>query len=205
MKGHLVIFAKAPVAGAVKTRLAADLGSGRATALYRHMLAHTLRVGERACRLGGHRMTVALDPTPTDAHLKGVLAGRFERMAQGGGSLGERMKRFMTFGSPGPVVIIGADAPMLGERDLLRAFDALRGHDGVFGPAADGGYWLVGMARRRAAPRLFENVRWSSAHALDDTLKSLPSDFRCCHLRTMGDVDQADDLMPHSLLFTCRR
>ncbi|MBY0423285.1 MAG: DUF2064 domain-containing protein, partial [Parvularculaceae bacterium] len=66
--------------------------------------------------------------------------------------------------------------------------------DAVFGPATDGGFWLVGLARRRPAPGLFQSVRWSSEHALADAVRSLPRGFETAFLETLSDVDQAEDL-----------
>ena len=94
----------------------------------------------------------------------------------------------------GPVVIIGADAPGMRARHLRRAFHALRGADAVFGPAADGGYWLIGLNRRRAAPDLFKGVRWSTKHALKDTAQTLPAYFDVRMVETLADVDEAGDL-----------
>ena len=62
------------------------------------------------------------------------------------------------------------------------------------GPAEDGGYWLVGLNRRRAAPNLFRGVRWSTKHALADTLKTLPASFYVGMLERLADVDEAKDL-----------
>ena len=96
---------------------------------------------------------------------------------------------------PGPVVIIGADIPGVTRTDIDAAFRALGDADAVFGPAEDGGYWLIGLARgRRTAPAgLFNNVRWSTVHALADTKASL-GDARIAHVRTLRDVDTAEDL-----------
>ena len=60
--------------------------------------------------------------------------------------------------------------------------------------ARDGGYWLIGLARRRPAPDLFRHVRWSTSHALEDTHNSLPKSFQVALLDEMGDVDTVRDL-----------
>ena len=95
---------------------------------------------------------------------------------------------------PGPVVIIGADIPGILPRHLEDAFAALGRADVAVGPAPDGGYWLIGLARRRAVPPgLFRDVRWSSPHALEDTLATLPG-HRIATVATLRDVDCGDDL-----------
>lgn len=190
MRGTVIIFVKAPVAGLVKTRLAAAVGYGRAAALFRVLVQRTITESLK----GEWRTMLAVDPpwaAGTEAQFWPI---HIPRMAQGRGDLGERMARGFVNAPPGPVVIIGADAPGLRARHLRRAFEALNGADAVFGPAEDGGYWLVGWNRRRAAPDLFKGVRWSTKHALKDTLKTLPSSFDVRMLETLADVDEAKDL-----------
>ncbi len=117
------------------------------------------------------------------------------RWPQGRGDLGARMGRVFRCFPPGPVAIVGADVPAIQPRHVAAAFRALGAADAVFGPAEDGGYWLVGLARgRRAAPAgLFRGVRWSTRHALADSRASL-GDTRIALLETLRDVDSAEDL-----------
>jgi hypothetical protein len=92
--------------------------------------------------------------------------------------------------SHGPVVIVGSDIPDIAPAHIARAFAALGDHDFVFGPAADGGFWLVGARRRPAVPAgLFDGVRWSTPHALADTLAGLPKTARVAMIATLDDVD----------------
>jgi glycosyltransferase A (GT-A) superfamily protein (DUF2064 family) len=112
--------------------------------------------------------------------------------AQGGGDIGARMARAIAACPPGPALLIGADIPGVTPAHIARAFQAVRGHDLVFGPAADGGFWLVGAsAAGRRALVFADNIRWSSAHALADTLSGLPPGTRIAHADTMEDVDTA--------------
>ncbi len=113
-------------------------------------------------------------------------------VGQGRGDLGIRMHRACARVPRGQVVIVGSDIPGVCADDVAAAFRALGGADAVFGPALDGGYWLVGMGPRRPA-RPFWGVRWSSEHALADTLANFRG-RRVAFLRTMRDVDTADDL-----------
>ena len=190
MRGTVIIFVKAPVAGRVKTRLACEIGYGRAAALFRILMKRTIAESLK----GVWRTILAVDP-PSAVHEDARFwAPHLPRMAQGGGDLGRRMARAFESAPPGPVIIIGADAPGLRARHLRAAFTALRHADAAFGPAQDGGYWLVGLNRRRAAPHLFSGVRWSTKHALKDTLKTLPAGFGVAMLETLQDVDEASDL-----------
>lgn len=191
MRGTVIIFAKAPRAGAVKTRLAAGIGAGRAAALFRIM---TERVVSEAVK-GPWRTIVAVDSASALSGWENIIPRKVSRRLQGGGDLGARMARAFHAAPPGPVMIIGADAPGLRARHLREGFRALNGADAVFGPARDGGYWLMGLSRRRAAPDLFQGVRWSSPHALADTLNTLPPAFKTAMLTTLSDIDEAADLV----------
>jgi hypothetical protein len=100
----------------------------------------------------------------------------------------ERQLRF----HQGPTCIIGADIPGIEAPHIAQAFKALGDHDAVFGPAPDGGYWLVGL-KHAPKPGLFANVRWSTEHALADSRATLP-DARIATIATLADVDTAADL-----------
>ncbi len=188
---HLVIFVKAPRLGAVKTRLAADVGAVAALRFYRTTSARILR------RLGNdRRWTCWLAVTPDRyAGDRRFWPAKLRRIPQGRGDLGARMARPLRRLPPGPVVIVGSDIPGLGAAQVVRAFRALGGDDAVVGPAADGGYWLIGLGRRRPVPRgVFDNVRWSGPHALADTLASLGPNSRVAVLEELADIDDGADL-----------
>ena len=123
-----------------------------------------------------------------------IWPAHLPRMVQGQGDLGDRMARVMRSLPPGPVCIIGADIPGVGKPQIARAFAALGAKDAVFGPAPDGGYWLVGLKRVSAVPaRLFADVRWSGEYALSDTLRAFDPD-RVALVDLLRDVDSAADL-----------
>ena len=178
---RLVIMAKAPRAGAVKSRLARAIGAAPAAFVYRHLLARTLRVVGR-----DPRWTTIVAVTPDTA------APRFAGMPQGPGDLGARMDRLMRTLPPGPVVIVGTDIPRISATDIARAFASLGSADAVFGPAADGGYWLVGMKRRPRVRAIFSRVRWSSDNALADTLANCTG-LDVVMLDERADIDTGDD------------
>jgi rSAM/selenodomain-associated transferase 1 len=194
---HLVVMARTPRLGTVKRRLARDIGALAALRFYRGTLRSLLyAVGEDP------RWTtwLALTPDPRGhrpGSLRTIAQTRLRIVGQGGGDLGARMGRFLRDASPGPVVIVGTDIPDLGAAHIARAFAALGDHDWVFGPAADGGYWLIGAARRRGLPRdPFAGVRWSSAHALSDTVANLEG-ARIAYLEELADIDTGADLARH--------
>jgi uncharacterized protein len=182
---HLIIMAKAPRLGLVKSRLARDIGLAEAWAFYRRTLAD---VSRRLAADG--RWTTWLGVSPDGAALKGALwPVNCPRMAQGDGDLGQRMARLLSAVPPGPAVLIGADIPGIKATHINQAFRCLGANDAVFGPATDGGYWLVGMRHRSVFVDIFRDVRWSSADALDDTLANLPKRWRHGLVATLDDVD----------------
>ena len=94
---------------------------------------------------------------------------------------------------PGPVVLVGSDIPHLRSHHVARAFALLGQNDLVFGPARDGGFWLIGAKRMRPLPQtLFAGVRWSTSTALADTLASLPKHVTTAFADTLDDVDDAE-------------
>jgi len=93
----------------------------------------------------------------------------------------------------GPVLIVGADIPGLSRHQIAAAFTKLGTYEAVLGPAEDGGYYLIGLKRVRAQPPgLFSDVRWSTKHALSDTLRTLPG--RVAMIERLRDVDTLADL-----------
>ena len=189
LSNHLVVFAKTPRLGRIKTRLGRDIGAVAAWAFYRLTLSSVLRrLG--ADRGGDRRWRCWLAGTPdSDIHLRNTWPGGWWRVNQGEGDLGARMGRLARALPPGPVVIVGADVPAIRRHHIAAAFKALGRHDAVFGPAADGGYWLVGLRRRPRFADVFAGVRWSTEHALSDTVENLDPGHTHALLETLEDVD----------------
>ncbi len=189
---RLVIFAKAPVLGTVKSRLAADVGFVEATRWYRSNCARLVRT------LGAdNRWQLIIALSPDDAAMNtswsDIFPCRVPRIPQRGGSLGTRMARVLDELGPGPVVIVGSDIPAIEPAHIEKAFRALGQADLVLGPSSDGGYWLIGKGVGSSPPISLEHVRWSTVHTLDDTLAAL-SGRRIALLDTLDDVDEGSDL-----------
>ncbi len=189
----IVVFARAPLLGTVKRRLAAEIGDRAALRFHTATLTRLLRMLS-----ADRRFRTALAVTPDRAPLR--VPHRVTRVAQGSGDLGQRMGRAFRRFPHRRVAIIGCDIPDANAADVAAAFRSLGRADAVFGPAADGGYWLVGMSPRRPA-HPFAAVRWSSRHALADTLANF-STRRVTLLRVLHDVDTAEDW--RSLRAACR-
>lgn len=181
----MIVFARAPRLGAVKRRLARDIGERAALRFHCGTLTRLARA-----LAADRRFRTVLAVTPDRAGFR--FPARLPRLAQGRGDLGRRMHRACARFPRGRVAIIGSDIPEAGPSDLAAAFRALGRADAAFGPAEDGGYWLVALSPRRPA-RPFRRVRWSTKHALADTLANFRG-RRVGFLRRLHDVDTAADL-----------
>lgn len=189
MKGTLIIMVKEPRPGRVKTRLGRDIGLTASAWWFRHQTRRLLR------RLRDPRWDIVLAVSPDREGMQSrVWPQELRRRPQGRGDLGARMARMLGQVSQGPACLIGADIPAISRKEIAQGFAALGNHDAVFGPAPDGGFWLIGLKHpRRQPPHFFKNVRWSSEYALADSIATLP-DHRIARIATLRDVDTADDL-----------
>jgi len=194
MNKGLIVFAREPIPGTVKTRLAAEIGDRPAAALYDTMLQEVLRT---ARQLKGVETVVFW--ACEEAALP-FLAGRYmcSSRRQSPGDLGLRMRAAFgeMFASGSDVCcIIGSDAPDLPLSYILEAYRLLAAPqpDVVFGPCRDGGYYLLGM--RRVWPQLFTEIPWSSAHVLERSLAAArDSGLDTALLPEWQDIDTVEDL-----------
>ena len=185
MRPRLVIMLKEPVAGRVKTRLGRDIGMTASAWWFRHQSAALIR------RLQSPRWETWLAVAPDTALHSRFWPAHLPRMAQGRGDLGVRMARILR-SSKGPVVLMGGDIPGVESFHIAEAFRQLGRKKLVFGPAEDGGFWLVGT--RGQVPRgLFENVRWSGPDTLADTRASA-NGAQMGEVAMLRDVDTVADL-----------
>ncbi len=185
MRDVAIVFARAPRLGVVKRRLARDIGDRAALRFHSNALNRLIR--GLAC---DRRFATVVAVAPDRARLR--LPGHVARISQGAGDLGQRMDRAFRRFRRGRVALVGCDIPLLCAGDLRAAFRALGRASSVFGPAEDGGYWLVGMGPRRPA-HPFAGVRWSTPDALADTRRNFAKHPGVL-LRTLRDVDTAADL-----------
>jgi len=184
-------MARAPRLGSVKRRLARDIGAVAALHFYRGHTAALLRDLSGDARW---RTWLAVTPDAAARDPRGLWNFHGPVIAQGSGDLGARMFRLLQTLPPGPVVIIGSDIPGITRGAVFSAFESLGAQDWVFGPAEDGGYWLVGARRRPALRTPFDGVRWSTAHALADTLANL-KDCDVALVARLRDVDGGADFL----------
>lgn len=191
---RLIIYAKVPRSGQVKTRIAAEIGNGRAAEIYRAMLSGFL------ARLRGLRrrwhMEIHFTPPDQEALLVPEVPPGIPRVPQADGDLGARLKAsFASAFQAGrdPCVIIGTDSPDLPVRFIQEALDNLATHDVVVGPAKDGGYYMIGL--RQPLPALFEGIPWSSPDVCQSTLRKAQQLGKTCYTTPQWtDVDTLADL-----------
>ena len=197
---RLILFTRYPEPGTTKTRMIPELGAKGAAELQRQMTRHIV---SRVMEFTG------LHPTPLEVRFEGGnknlmqawLGAGFDYSPQGEGDIGLRMGRALEEGFGDgceTVVIIGSDIPDITGDIIQKAFEGLKKHDLVLGPAGDGGYYLIGMhktAFTQANPRLFNNIHWGTDEVLSQTLavvKKLGLSYTL--LDTLDDVDRPEDL-----------
>ena len=195
MKPALMIFARHPEAGKVKTRLAATIGNDAALSIYTQLVKHTVSITKD---LPVDKFVFYADEVvPEDLW----PAAHYFKDIQKGNDLGDRMKHgFDSIFRKGynMAVVIGTDCPGLSAPALMDAFDSLNTHDVVIGPAVDGGYYILGM--KQPWPPLFKDIRWSTSSVFDETLKrcsALPLKYTL--LPVLQDIDEEKDLKQSKL------
>jgi len=188
MRRHLVLFVRAPGLGAGKRRLARAIGDVATVRFERVMLALLLR---RLAFDRRWRLRIAVTPDIARRRARRWRRG-VDTIGQGRGDLGIRMRRALASCPPGPAVLVGGDIPALAAHHVAAAFRLLGHCDLVFGPAEDGGFWLVGVRRPPLVPPIFEQVRWSGPYALADTLAGLSSRVSVGFVDRLEDVDDGD-------------
>ena len=190
----LLVFARAPRPGEVKTRLARTLGDERAAALYRRMGRLVIDGVARAPAT----VTVCFTPDGAGQELREWLGPEAARYwPQGSGDLGERMSRMFdrALDASSRAVVIGTDAPAVDEHTIRRALQALDSADVVLGPSRDGGYYLLGL--RRPRPELFTDIRWSTGSVMLETVdRATDAGLVVTFLEVESDIDTAADLTP---------
>jgi rSAM/selenodomain-associated transferase 2/rSAM/selenodomain-associated transferase 1 len=192
---RLILFTRPPVPGKAKSRLIPELGAEGAASLHRRLVLRTLRTAHQFCRQHNVDFEIRFaghDPAP----LRHWLGDSWSFRPQSVGDLGHRMStalsESLSEGSPASV-LIGSDCPGLSSNELTDAFNALKQHPAVFGPAADGGYYLVGLTQPQ--PRLFEAIPWGSNNVLALSLdRTRELGITSALVQLLDDLDRPEDL-----------
>jgi len=193
MKRCLIIFAREPKKGQVKSRLAKSISQEKALDLYKAFLKDTLNLAKKArC----DQKILAYASNNSCPYLR-TLGRGFSFHRQKGRTLGHRMLEAITFSlnnfSPCQTIIIGTDSPHLPASLIRRSFAALKRADVVLGPCEDGGFYLVGM--RKVESGIFKGVVWSSSSVLKRTLQNAKRlGLKTELLEPLFDIDTQEDL-----------
>jgi len=188
---RIVIFAKAPVSGKVKTRLIPALGAEGAAAMARQMLQRTVEEATAS----GLDVELCADPHPDHADWLGRLPP-IDVSWQGKGDLGVRLARATqrVIAEGDRPIVIGTDCPELSRETLRAAAKRLEGFDAVINPAEDGGYALIGL--RRFDPSLFQGIAWSTSTVAEATIDRIRALGWTLHIgETLRDIDEPADLL----------
>ena len=227
---HLIIFVKEPKPGRVKTRLARGsarshaaagshpparshppappgtnngLGYVRAARIYRSLVQGTLR------RLAGdRRWQTWLAVSPDGGWSPRAVWSASDNVSvigQGRGDLGDRMARAIASRPAGPVVLIGSDVPGIRNHEIATAFALLGRQQVVFGPAEDGGYWLVGFRRSPVFRSPFAGVAWSQPTTLAETVDRISVGDGIAMLSVRPDIDTPADWIAYTQGAALRR
>ena len=197
---RLILFTRYPEPGAAKTRLISVLGPEGAAEFQRRLTEHAAKAAEEARSKRALSLEVRHEGG-SEALMRQWLGGKFSFRPQGRGDIGTRMEQSLgaAFAEEAErVVLIGSDIPGLTSATIIQAFAALGHHDLVFGPAADGGYYLIGTTAgcfQRGTPYFGQGVGWGGPGVLTRTL-GMVRDGRLTYtlLETLADVDRPQDL-----------
>lgn len=201
-RNQLGVFARVPVAGRVKTRWTPPLSAGAACELYRAFL------GDLFERIAPVRASISLFVAGEPAEeLRSLMPRPWPVVAQSEGDLGTRMNaafRHLLTAPGSRAVLLGSDSPDLPLSFIKRAFQRLKHHDVVIGPAMDGGYYLIGL--RAPVPALFEGVEWGTPRVAAQTLRIIAREkLSTALLPPWYDVDDANSLEVLRALCAARR
>ena len=190
----IIIFAKAPIEGYVKTRLARDLDASVVAGLHRHFVSDIVD----KIVSGGHALKIFYAPAEAGPMMRNWLGHGHDYLPQNGEDLGLKMANaFQTLFENGirNVVLMGTDFPDLPEKIITDALDGLQTHDAVIGPSLDGGYYLIGFREDSFLPAVFKGKPWGTDTVYQKTLNALAlAKMSVKKLPKWRDVDVYDDL-----------
>ena len=194
-KTLLIVFAKAPDKGKVKTRLGKNIGMKKSQGIYIQLLYHTAKVTRKS------KIETILFANKSDDTLESIFYHSKKNKLQKGKNLGEKMENAFLWAfkkSYEKVILIGSDLFSLKDNILIEAQQALENFDLVIGPSYDGGYYLIGM--KKMNNKIFKGIPWSTNEVLCSTEKKI-KEKKIYYLEIAKDVDDFNDLKAHPSLY----
>ncbi|MFC1712875.1 TIGR04282 family arsenosugar biosynthesis glycosyltransferase [Candidatus Poribacteria bacterium] len=193
-KDCILLFAKYPEKGQVKTRLSAELDESTAVELYKNFVLDLLSMLERLSL----PFQICFSPENSRERFMKWLGDKYCYIPQQGADLGQRMKNALAQAFAQDfdrAVIIGSDSPDLSEDLIHEAFSSLEDHDAVIGPSVDGGYYLIGFRNDAFLPEVFDGIEWSTDTVFKETLEILKkAGLNAYELPEWQDIDTLADL-----------
>jgi uncharacterized protein len=194
LRKQLIIFTRYPELGKAKTRMIPVLGEKGAQELHRQLAENTLR---KLAGLSNFLSLIVYYQGGSEEKMVTWLGSHLSYRSQKGKDLGEKMQNAFTDGfAQGitAIAIIGTDCPEIGEKLILEAFEGLKTHDLVLGPAEDGGYYLIGL--KQVFPELFQDIPWGTGDVFAETQKiAAKLALKIAYLRKLADIDRPEDLI----------
>jgi rSAM/selenodomain-associated transferase 1 len=191
MENLIIVFAKNPELGKCKTRLAKTIGNEKALSVYKQLIQHTATT---VSQVNSNRVVFYSEQIQ---HNDFWPEDKFEKQVQTKGHLGQKMQTAFEWGfnqGYSKICIVGSDLLELKATDIDEAFLKLERNDLVFGPATDGGYYLMGM--NELYKNAFKDKAWSTDQVLKQTLEDL-KEQKVALLNPKTDIDTSEDLAKH--------
>jgi rSAM/selenodomain-associated transferase 1 len=190
----IIVFAKAPIMGHVKTRLAEDMDASAVLSLYRNFVKDII---DKIFDMG-HHIKIFYDPSGSESLMREWLGDRHELVLQTGSDLGQKMANAFEYvfrNGTNQALLMGTDFPDLPKKIISDAMHVLKTNDAVIGPTIDGGYYLIGFSSATYLPMLFTDIPWGTSAVFQKTMDIfLSSGFVVHRLPEWRDVDVYDDL-----------
>lgn len=189
-KNLIIILTKNPELGKGKSRLAATVGKENALIIFKELIKHTVSITKN---LEADKWVFYSDYLGDNEYFDDSI---YTKHLQEGNDLGDRMRNAMVKATDAgyeKVIMIGSDCYQLSQKELEKGFKILDSNDFVFGPADDGGYYLIGT--RTTFTKVFDNKTWSTATVLYEAIRDVENaDLTFGELATLSDVDYEEDL-----------
>ena len=195
MKNLLMVFAKSPIKGEVKTRLGNEIGFEKSHWAYLQLLKKT------AENISNNNQDIIVFQSKPNKKIKSIFVNAKKFLVQNGSDLGDKMLSAFQWAFNEKyknVILIGTDLWNISESMLIRARNVLENKDFVIGPTYDGGYYLIGM--KKIKKKIFQNIPWSTNRVLEETLKKIKNDS-VYFLGIENDIDDVIDLKNDSNLY----
>jgi len=184
-KINLIIFARRPEISIGKTRLKNKVGKILGANFYYNNLSQTIRRISSDRRIN---LTICVTPDSATKNWPKYIFPNIPRISQGSGNIGIKMWRILADNSSRKI-IIGSDIPNISSKIIRTAWKKLYYSQIIFGPAKDGGFWLIGLSKNHKIKNLFHNINWKEKNTLKQVKNNICSNIKVGYVDTLEDID----------------